>query len=114
MTDKEILIQAADSYIKNIVHTLFNLNTIGTDAVITYIINNMYDKYGMYLDLFTDKNGNINIDLFSNALKDIVKKKYDNKYIFSIFGKSIKFTESDITDFEKIFKNLKNNGKHQE
>lgn len=114
MSDKELIFQAANTFVKNIVNDLFKINTIGTDALISYIINNMYDKYNSYLDFITDKDGNINITLFNNALKDILKNQFDGKYIFSIFGKTIKFTQSDFDEFEKIFKTLKeNNGQYQ-
>ena len=35
----------------------------------------MEDKYGMYLEPFLDKGGNINIDLFGNALRDVMKAR---------------------------------------
>lgn len=92
MSDKELIFQAANTFTKNLVGNLFGINTIGTDALITYVVNNIEDKYGMYLEPFLDKDGNINIDLF---------------------GKSVKFGEADIDEFERIFKTLKaNNGKH--
>lgn len=47
MSDKELIFQAA----KNLVGNLFGINTIGTDALITYVVNNMEDKYGMYLEM---------------------------------------------------------------
>lgn len=113
MSDKELLFQTANTYIKNLVNNLFSINSVATDAVITYITNNMYDKYSMYIDLFTDKNGNINITLLNNAIKDVIKNNFDNKIVFSIFGKSIKFTSDDLDEFEKIFKNLKSNGQYK-
>lgn len=114
MSDKELIFQAANTYIKKLVNNLFKINSVGVDALITYVTNNMYDKYEIYLDLFTDKSGNINITLLNNAIKDIIKNQFDNKFIFNIFGKSIKFTQDDIDEFEKIFKNLKSNGKCQD
>lgn len=114
MSDKELIFQAADTFIKNLVNNLFKINSVGVDTLITYITNNMYDKYEMYLDFFTDKNGNINITLLNNAIKDILKNHFDNKYVFNIFGKSIKFTQSDIDEFEKLFKNLKSNGQFKD
>lgn len=66
MSDKELIFQAANTFTKNLVGNLFGINTIGTDALITYVVNNMEDKYGMYLEPFLDKDGNINIDLFGN------------------------------------------------
>lgn len=49
MSDKELIFQAANTFTKNLVSNLFGINTIGTDALITYVVNNMEDKYGMYL-----------------------------------------------------------------
>lgn len=113
MNDKEILFQAANTFTKNLAHNLFGINTIGTDAVINYVVSNLQDKYGMYLELFTDKDGNINVDLFGNALKDVMKNRAKDGYVMNIFGKHVKFGEPDIEEFEKIFKTLKaNNGKH--
>lgn len=89
------------------------MNTIGTDALITYVVNNMEDKYGMYLEPFLDKGGNINIDLFGNALRDVMKARAKDGYVVKLFGKPVKFGEADIDEFERIFKTLKaNNGKH--
>ncbi len=114
MSDKELIFQAASTFTKNLVSDLFGINTIGTDALITYVVNNAYDKYGMYLEPFIDVNGNINIDLFGNALRDVMKARAKEGYVMRLFGKPIKFGESDIDEFEKIFKTLKaNNGKYK-
>ena len=51
MSDKELLFQAANTFTKNLVSNLFGINTIGTDALITYVVNNMEDKYGIYLEM---------------------------------------------------------------
>lgn len=96
MSDKELIFQAA--------------NTIGTDALITYVVNNMEE---MYLEPFLDKGGNLNIDLFGNALRDVMKTRAKNGYVVKLFGKPIKFGEADIDEFKRIFKTLKaNNGQH--
>lgn len=110
MSDKELIFQAANTFTKNLVGNLFGINTIGTDALITYVVNNMEDKYGMS---FLDKGGNINIDLFGNALRDVMKARAKDGYVVKLFGKPVKFGEADIDEFERIFKTLKaNNGKH--
>jgi hypothetical protein len=44
MSDKELLFQAANTFTKNLVSNLFGINTIGTDALITYVVNNMEDE----------------------------------------------------------------------
>lgn len=41
MSDKELIFQAANTFTKNLVGNLFGINTIGTDALITYVVNNM-------------------------------------------------------------------------
>lgn len=110
MSDKELIFQAANTFTKNLVGNLFGINTI---ALITYVVNNMEDKYGMYLEPFLDKGGNINIDLFGNALRDVMKARAKDGYVVKLFGKPVKFGEADIDEFERIFKTLKaNNGKH--
>lgn len=109
MSDKELIFQAANTFTKNLVSNLFGINTIGT--LITYVVNNMED--GMYLEPFLDKGGNLNIDLFGNALRDVMKTRAKNGYVVKLFGKPIKFGEADIDEFERIFKTLKaNNGQH--
>lgn len=114
ISDKELLFQAANTFTKNLVSSLFGINTIGTDTLISYVVNNAYDKYGMFLEPFIDKGGNINIELFGNALRDVMKSRSKDGYVFKLFGKSIKFGESDIDEFEKIFKTLKaNNGQYK-
>lgn len=115
MSDKELVFQAANTFTRNLINSLFGINTIGTDALITYVVNNAYDKYGSYLEPFIDVNGNINIKLFGDALRDVMKVRAKDGFVMKFFGKSIKFGESDIDEFEKIFKTLKsNNGKHKD
>lgn len=60
----------------------------------------------MYLEPFLDKGGNI--DLFGNALRDVMKARAKDGYVVKL---PVKF--GDIDEFERIFKTLKaNNGKH--
>lgn len=114
MSDKELIFQAANTFTKNLVKSLFRIETIGTDALITYMVNNAQDKYGMYLEAFLDKEGNINIDIFGSALRDVMKARTKDGYVMNLLGKPIKFGESDIDEFEKIFKTLKaNNGQYK-
>lgn len=46
MSDKELIFQAANTFTKNLVGNLFGINTIGTDALITYVVNNMENVFG--------------------------------------------------------------------
>ena len=103
MSDIDLLLQAANTFIKKIVNDLLGISSIGTDTLITYILNNAKDKYSVYLNILTDKDGNINIDILDKALTDAIK----TKGTIQIFGKYIKFTEKDVSDFINMFKQLK-------
>lgn len=67
------------------------------------------DKYGKYLEIFTDVNGNINVDLLGNAAKAEMKDKYPDGYVTNIFGKPVKFNDEDITQLLNLFKQFKQN-----
>lgn len=108
MSDKEILIMSISKYAKNLASDLFHINSLASQALISYVIKNMEDKYGRYLDLFIDKNGNINIELLGNAFKEELKNR--EGIIINIFGKVIMFNEKDVDDLINIFKEFKNNG----
>lgn len=45
MSDKEILFQAFNKYAKDLASNLFHLNSVASQAVITYVVKNMKDKY---------------------------------------------------------------------
>lgn len=107
MSDKEILIQSINKYAQDLAEKLFNLNSIAVKSVITYVLQNMEDKYAIYLDLFADKEGNINMSLLGNAFKEELKNR--KGFIVSIFGKSIKFTEKDVDDLMTIYSKFKQN-----
>lgn len=107
MSDKEILIMSISKYAKNLASDLFHINSLASQALISYVIKNMEDKYGRYLDLFIDKNGNINIELLGNAFKEELKNR--EGIIVNIFGKVIMFNEKDVDDLINIFKEFKNN-----
>lgn len=105
MSDKEILIMSISKYAKNLASDLFHINSLASQALISYVIKNMEDKYGQYLDLFIDKNGNINIELLGNAFKEELKNR--EGIIVNIFGKVIMFNEKDVDDLINIFKEFK-------
>lgn len=81
-----------------------HLNSVASQAVITYVVKNMEDKY---LEIFTDVNGNINVDLLGNAAKAEMKDKYPDGYVTNIFGKPVKFNDEDITQLLNLFKQNK-------
>ena len=70
MSDKEILVKAVEQYVKNLASSLFGFNSIPTQAVINYVIKNLNDKYGYLIDLFADKNGNINMNMLGEAVRE--------------------------------------------
>ena len=104
MSDKELLIKAFEQYAKNLASSMFGLNSIPTQAVISYLIKNMIDKYEIYIDLFVDKNGNINVDMLAEAAKEEIKRRGGVK-----IG-NIKFTDKDIDELLNTYKvNKKSN-----
>lgn len=90
--DKEILTQCIENYAKSIAKQFFGLNTMPTQSLITYVVRNMMNKYGFFIDLFVDKEGRINVDLLGDSLKSELKERGG----FCI-GK-VKFNEKDVED----------------
>ena len=101
MSDKEILVKAVEQYIKNLASSLFGFNSIPTQAVINYVIKNLNDKYGYLIDLFADKNGNINMNMLGEAVREEIKRRNG----FTI-GR-IKFTDKDVDDFIALYNDSK-------
>ena len=101
MSDKEILVKAVEQYVKNLASSLFGFNSIPTQAVINYVIKNLNDKYGYLIDLFADKNGNINMNMLGEDDRDEIKLRNG----FNI-GR-VKFTEKDIDDFIALYNDSK-------
>lgn len=102
VSDKEILIQAAEKYAKSIAKNLFGFNTLPTQTLITYVIRNWVEKHDGIIDLFVDKDNNINVDLLGDAMRSELQASGG----FTI-GK-IKFNEKDVDELFKMFKDIKN------
>lgn len=105
MNDKEILKQVISKYAKNLGKNLFHINSLAGQAAINYVVNNVYEKYSNVIDMFVDKDGNINIDILGNALKEEIKDRDELK--FNIFGNYLVFSESDVSDLINMFKQYK-------
>ena len=101
MSDKEILVKAVEQYVKNLASSLFGFNSIPTQAVINYVIKNLNDKYGYLVDLFADKNGNINMNMLGEAVREEIKRRNG----FTI-GR-VKFTDKDVDDFIALYNDSK-------
>lgn len=74
---------------------------MASQAVITYVVKNMEDKYGKYLDIFTDVHGNINLELLANAVKAEMKEKSADGFVVN---KPVRFGEDDVNQLVEIFK----------
>jgi hypothetical protein len=101
MTDKEILIQSVEKYAADTVGKLFGITSLPAQALIKYAVRNAADKYGQVIDLFQDKNGVINIDLLTNALKAEIKNRGGFTFM------NVKFTEGDVEELSSIINKLK-------
>lgn len=101
VSDKELLIQIVEKYIKNIASTFFGLSTLPTQTVVTYVVRNWVDKHSGIIDLFVDKNENINVPLIADALKSELKARGG----FTI-GR-VRFNDSDIDELVSAFKQAK-------
>lgn len=80
MSDKEILVKTFEQYAKNLASTMFGLNSLPTQAVVNYVVKNAVDKYGPIIDLFIDKNGNINVDMLWRSSQ---RRNQENGRIYS-------------------------------
>lgn len=105
MSDKEILVQAVNKYAKTLASQLLGINSIAGQTAITYVINNLENKYGGYLDIFVNKQGNIDIKVLGEAFKEELKAR--NGYVMSVFGKHIKFDHKDIEELVSIYHQMK-------
>lgn len=109
MSDKEIVFQAINKYAKDLASNLFHFNSVASQAVITYVVKNMEDKYGKYLDIFTDVHDNINLELLANAVKAEMKEKSADGFVVNILNKPVRFGEDDVNQLVEIFKTFKQN-----
>lgn len=100
-SDKEILIQVVEKYIKSIASTFFGLSTLPSQTVVTYVVRNWVDKHDGMIELFVDKDGNINVPLIADALKSELKARGG----FTI-GR-VKFNDSDIDELVSAFNQVK-------
>lgn len=105
MSDKEILIQAFEKYVTDMISKLFGISSLPSQTLIKYAIRNAVDKYGSILDLFIDKTGKINSDLMISALKAELKNR--GGYTFM----NIRFTESDVDELSAIIDRFRSNSK---
>ena len=75
VSDKEILMQAAEKYAKDIASNFFGLSTIPVQTAITYVVRNWVDKHNALIDLFVDIDGNINTKILGDAAKISIERE---------------------------------------
>lgn len=101
VSDKELLIQVVEKYIKGIASNFFGFSTLPAQTVVTYVVRNWVDKHNGMIDLFVDKDGNINAPLIADALKSELKARGG----FTI-GR-VKFSDSDVDELLTAFNQAK-------
>lgn len=105
VSDKELLIQVVEKYIKGIASNFFGFSTLPTQTIVTYIVRNWVDKHDNIIDLFVDKDKNINVSLIADALKSELKARGG----FTI-GR-VKFNDSDVDELLTAFNQAKQKNK---
>lgn len=101
MTDKEILIQAAEKFVTDTASKLFGISSLPAQALMKYAVRNSADKYGFILDMFVDKSGKINTDLLIGALKAELKARNG----FEVMN--VRFTCDDVDEFNNIIMKMR-------
>lgn len=99
--NKELLVTATEKYVTNTVGNLFGISSLPAQALMKYAVRNIANKYGFLIDMFTDKDGNIDSDLLLNALKAEIKNRGGIRFM------NIRFTESDIDEFKSIITQIR-------
>lgn len=107
MSDKEILILAINKYAKQLAAELFHMNSLASQAVIGYVLKNIEDKYGQWIDVFVDKDNNINVCLLGDAIKEEIKARSEDGLVVNLFGRAIIFNDKDVDELIDIFNTYK-------
>ena len=103
ISDKELLTQSLEKYVTKTVDSLFGISSIPAQTLLRYGVRNLMDKYGGILDIFTTKDGTINLPLVIDALKSEIRARGG----FQIWN--IRFTERDFEEILHIYNDLKEN-----
>lgn len=101
ISDKELLTQSLEKYITKTVDSLFGISSLPAQTLLRYGVRNVVDKYSAVLDIFTTKEGTINIPLVIDALRSEVKARGGLQFW------NIKFTDRDVDEILAIYNDLK-------
>ena len=103
VSDRELLIQSLEKYVTKTVGSLFGITSLPAQALMRYGVRNMADKYGFILDMFTTKDGTINVPLVIDAVKSEIKARGGLSFW------NIKITESDFEEILNTYCELQKN-----
>ena len=101
ISDKELLTQSLEKYVTKTVDSLFGISSLPAQTLLRYGVRNIIDKYGAILDVFTTKDGIINVPLMIDAIKSEVKARGGLQFW------NIKFTDRDFEEILIIYNELK-------
>ena len=101
ISDKELLTQSLEKYVTKTVDSLFGISSLPAQTLLRYGVRNLMDKYGAILDVFTTKDGIINVPLMIDAVKSEVKARGGLQFW------NIKFTDRDFEEILTIYNDLK-------
>jgi hypothetical protein len=105
VSDRELLIQALETYVTKTVGSLFGFTSLPAQALMRYGVRTMADKYGFLLDMFTSSDGSIIVPLMIDAAKSEIKSRGGLKIW------NVKITESDFEEILNTYCELqRNNG----
>lgn len=109
ISDKELLTQSLEKYVTKTVESLFGFSSLPAQTLLRYGVRNIVDKYETLLDIFTTKDGTINVPLVIEALKSEVRARG------GIQVWNIRITDRDFEEILLIYNDLKekNNGNVQ-
>lgn len=101
ISDKELLTQSLEKYVTKTVDSLFGISSLPAQTLLRYGVRNLMDKYSAVLDIFTTKEGTINLPLVIDAVKSEVRAR-GGLQIWNI-----KFTDRDFEEILVIYNELK-------
>lgn len=101
ISDKELLTQSLEKYVTKTVDSLFGISSLPAQTLLRYGVRNIMDKYGAILDVFTTKEGIINVPLMIDAIKSEVKARGGLQFW------NVKFTDRDFEEILTIYNELK-------
>ena len=101
ISDKELLTQSLEKYVTKTVDSLFGISSLPAQTLLRYGVRNVMEKYSTVLDIFTTKEGTINVPLVIDAFKSEIKARG------GIQIWNIKFTDRDFDEILEIYNDLK-------